>query len=88
MYFDKEVFRDFEDVDFIVIDGQWCTEPYLEAIGSIFYLMVDTRPYLAYVVCTLSKYVANPGPIHWNSVRRVLIYIILSNKAGIYYVNG
>lgn len=38
--------------------------PYSSDIGSVMYLMVCTRPDLAYVVSTLSRYMSNPGPKH------------------------
>ncbi|GJW53299.1 retrovirus-related pol polyprotein from transposon TNT 1-94 [Tanacetum coccineum] len=35
--------------------------PYANAIGSLMYLMVCTRPDIAYVVSVVSRYLANPG---------------------------
>ena len=49
--------------------------PYREAIGSLMYLMVSTRPDLAAVVGILSRFLANPGPSHWKGVKRVFRYL-------------
>ena len=35
--------------------------PYASAVGCLMYAMVCTRPNLAHVVSTISKYMANPG---------------------------
>ena len=43
--------------------------PYRQAIGSLMYLMVSTRPDLAYAIQILSRFGANPGPVHWKGVK-------------------
>ena len=43
-----------------------CKQPYREAIGSLMYLMVGTRPDLSYAICTLAKFVENPSELHWD----------------------
>ena len=48
------------------------SEPYREAIGSLMYIMVGTRPDLAYCVRVLSKHVQNRTQLHWDVVKRVL----------------
>ncbi|GKD09904.1 hypothetical protein Tco_1189589, partial [Tanacetum coccineum] len=35
--------------------------PYANAVGSLMYLMVCTRPDIAYAVSIVSRYLANPG---------------------------
>ena len=38
--------------------------PYAKAVGSLMYAMMSTRPDLAYPVSLVSRYQANPGPVH------------------------
>ena len=49
--------------------------PYRQAIGSLMYLMVSTRPDIAAAVGILSRFMENPGRIHWEGVKRVLRYV-------------
>ncbi|GBE79255.1 hypothetical protein SCP_0204530 [Sparassis crispa] len=54
---------------------EMATVPYREALGTIMYLAVTTRPDLSYPVQVLSRYMANPGIIHWKALKCVLRYI-------------
>jgi hypothetical protein len=49
--------------------------PYREAIGSLMYAAVATRPDIAFAVSTLSQFLDNPGELHWDAVKRVLRYL-------------
>jgi transposase InsO family protein len=49
--------------------------PYREAIGSLMWAAVATRPDIAFAVSLLSQFLENPGEIHWNAVKRVLRYL-------------
>ena len=51
------------------------TAPYRQAIGSLMYLMVGTRPYMAFCVGKLSQFVENPTDDHWVAVKRALRYL-------------
>lgn len=62
-----------------------CENPYREAIGSLMYLMVGTRPDIAFAVGRLAKYVERPGMIHWQAVKRLLRYIIHTKTLGLKY---
>lgn len=48
---------------------------YREAIGSLMFLMVGTRPDLAYIISVLSQFAENPDDSHWNGVKRVFRYL-------------
>nr|GEV03766.1 retrovirus-related Pol polyprotein from transposon TNT 1-94 [Tanacetum cinerariifolium] len=48
--------------------------PYANAVGSLMYLMVCTRPDITYVVSVVSRYLANPGKNHWEAVKWILKY--------------
>ena len=49
--------------------------PYREAIGSLMYIAVATRPDIAFAVSALSQYLSNPGIAHWEAVKRVFRYL-------------
>ena len=49
--------------------------PYREAVGSLLYLAVATRPDIAFPIGILSQYVDNPGRIHWEGVKHVFRYL-------------
>jgi hypothetical protein len=50
--------------------------PYREAIGSLMYAAVATRPDISYAVSTLSQFLDNPGSAHWEAVKRIFRYLI------------
>lgn len=49
--------------------------PYREAVGSLMYLAIGTRPDIAYALSTVSQYLESPDKIHWNAVKRILKYL-------------
>eukprot|EP00253_Pinus_taeda_P035241 PITA_35241 len=49
--------------------------PYASAVGSLMYAMVCTRPYIAYAVGVLSRFISKPGKEHWTTVKRVFRYL-------------
>lgn len=49
--------------------------PYANAIGSLMYAMVSTRPNISHAVGVVSRYMANPGKEHWAIVKWVLRYL-------------
>ncbi|DAZ94444.1 TPA: hypothetical protein N0F65_002762 [Lagenidium giganteum] len=57
--------------------------PYREAVGSVMYLMVGTRPDLAFYIQSVSQYLANPGQEHWKAVIRGLRYLAGTQELGI-----
>ncbi|SGZ27979.1 BQ5605_C026g10235 [Microbotryum silenes-dioicae] len=48
---------------------------YLQAIGSLMYAALGTRPDLAYAVSYLARFAKEPGPTHWTAIKHVLRYI-------------
>ena len=59
--------------------------PYRQAIGSIMYAMVSTRPDLGVAIGRLSQFMQNPGLAHWTAVKRVLRYLKHSLSAKLHY---
>ncbi|XP_060974304.1 secreted RxLR effector protein 161-like [Cannabis sativa] len=57
--------------------------PYSNAVGSIMYLMVCTRPDLAYSISVLSKYMSNLGREHWKAMKWVFKYLIGTKRVGL-----
>ena len=49
--------------------------PYRQLIGSLMYLMVATRPDLAFSLSKLSKFNNRPGRAHWEAACKVLGYL-------------
>jgi hypothetical protein len=49
--------------------------PYREAVGSIMYLAVSTRPDISKAISNVSKFLQNPGKDHWKAVKRILRYL-------------
>jgi hypothetical protein len=49
--------------------------PYASAVGSLMYAMVCTRPDIAQVVSTVSRFMTNPGKPHWEAVKWILRYL-------------
>ncbi|GJR25706.1 hypothetical protein Tco_1101938 [Tanacetum coccineum] len=59
--------------------------PYANAVGSLMYLMVCTRPDIAYAVSVVSRYLANPGKNHWEAVKWILKYLRGTVNMGLVY---
>ncbi|TFY50793.1 hypothetical protein EVG20_g11324 [Dentipellis fragilis] len=49
--------------------------PYREAVGALMYASLATRPDISFAVSTLSRFSTNPGPVHWDAVKRVFRYL-------------
>ena len=49
--------------------------PYAEAIGCVLWPVIISRPDAAFAVGILSQFVQNPGLVHWEALKRVIIYL-------------
>lgn len=49
--------------------------PYSSAVGSLMYAMVCTRPDIAHSVGLVSRYLSNPGKVHWDAVKWIFRYL-------------
>ena len=49
--------------------------PYANAVGSLMYAMLCTRPDICFAVGMVSRYQSNPGEAHWKAVKRILRYL-------------
>ena len=49
--------------------------PYCEAIGTLNWAALATRPDIAFAVATVARFTANPGPVHWEAVKRIYRYL-------------
>ena len=59
---------------------------YSKAIGSVLWATVVSRLDTAYAVGVLSQFIQNPGPAHWEGVKRVVSY--LSSTKGLWLTFG
>jgi hypothetical protein len=59
--------------------------PYRELVGSLMYLMVCTRPDIAFAICQLSRYSSNHGAGHWSALMHVVRYVKGTKSLGITY---
>ena len=56
-------------------------KPYREALGSLMYAQVGTRPDIAYAITSLTRFMTNPGKAHWLALLHIMRYI----KAMLHY---
>lgn len=59
--------------------------PYRQAIGSLMYLAIGTRPDICYAVNLLSRFMENPSQAHVTAVKRVIRYIKGTSEYGIFF---
>jgi len=59
--------------------------PYREAVGSLMYLSIGTRPDITFAVNSVSQFLERPMKIHWNAVKRILKYLKETADHGLYY---
>jgi hypothetical protein len=49
--------------------------PYHEAVGSLMYATLGTRPDICFAVQTVSRFNSKPGLAHWEAVKRIFRYL-------------
>jgi hypothetical protein len=49
--------------------------PYSKAIGSALWPIVVSCPDAAFAIGVLSQFIQNPGPAHWEGLKRVINYL-------------
>ncbi|CAM8940474.1 unnamed protein product [Rhodiola kirilowii] len=59
--------------------------PYDIAVGSVMYLMLCTRPDLAFSISVLSRFMANPSEEHWSAMKYLWRYIASTKNYGLVY---
>lgn len=64
------------------------TIPYSSAVGSLMYAMVCTRPDIAHSVGVVSRYLSNPGKVHWDAVKWIFRYLRGTSKLCLCYGGG
>jgi len=57
--------------------------PFSEAIGSVLWPAVVSQPDIVFGVGVLSQFVQNPGPIHWEALKRVIVYLNTTKGSGL-----
>ena len=58
---------------------------YQSAIGGLMYLVVSTRPDIAFAVNNLARFSSNPQKEHWTALKRILRYLKGTTNIGILY---
>lgn len=59
------------------------TVPYREAVGSLLYLAVGTRPDISYAVSTVARYCSSPTMEHWKAVKHIFRYLQATESLGL-----
>jgi hypothetical protein len=49
--------------------------PYREAVSALNWAALATHPDIAFAVATVTHFGANPGPTHWEAVKRIFCYL-------------
>jgi hypothetical protein len=59
--------------------------PYREAVGSLMYAAMGTRPDIAFATSTVAQFSDNPGWVHWEAVKRIFKYLLGTKKLELTY---
>ena len=58
---------------------------YRMIIGSLIYLMINTRPDIAFSVTLLSRFIQEPKEKHWRCLKNLLRYVITTKNYALVY---
>ncbi|GBN43947.1 Retrovirus-related Pol polyprotein from transposon TNT 1-94 [Araneus ventricosus] len=61
------------------------TVPYREAIGSLMFLAIVSRPDITFAVGVLSQVLHKPQQVHWSMIKRIMCYLKGTEKCGILF---
>ena len=50
--------------------------PYCEAMGSLMYAAMGTRPDIVFATLTVAQFSENPGWPHWEAVKKIFCYLL------------
>jgi transposase InsO family protein len=59
--------------------------PYREAVGSLMYAAMGTRPDIAFATSTVAQFSDNPGWVHWEAVKKIFRYLLGTKKLELVY---
>lgn len=59
--------------------------PYREAVGSLMYAAMGTRPDIAFATSTVAQFSENPGWVHWEAVKRIFRYLLGTKNLELVY---
>lgn len=62
--------------------------PYREAIGSLMFLSIGTRPDITFSVSYVSRFMEKPSEIHVTAVKRIMKYLRGTSDYGILFTNS
>lgn len=66
-------------------DTNLTSKPYRELLGSLMYLMLGTRPDIAYAVNKMSRYQSKPTDEHWKYLKGILRYVKYTTDYALVY---
>jgi len=58
---------------------------YQKAVGSLMYIMLQTRPDITFAVSVVSQFAQNPNTSHYNAVKRIFKYLAGTTDLGVTY---
>lgn len=62
--------------------------PYREAVGSLMFLEIVSRPDISYAVHTVSKFLNKHNNSYWQAVKRIISYLVGTVNMGLEYRAG
>jgi len=62
--------------------------PYQEAVGSLMYTVLGTRPDILYAVLQVSHFSSNHSQAHWDIVQRIYRYLLRTKNLQLTYGGG